>query len=292
ATKMRKAQHVALAARPYAVHALGLLRRVSHKTEFAHWLLEQRSTRRIALILVTSDKGLCGILNHNVLRRLEEFIEERRDIVREGHCDFISVGLYGARHLKRRGYAVIKEFAGIGDYAKLQESSPIADFLLTSWRDSIYDEVFCIYTDFVSTLRQTAVLRQVLPLTKKALEEIAGGVSERIMDHPVSTLLGGSGIEEAKEEGARFFYEYKLEPSPEEVLETLLPALVRVRIHQIILESNASEHSARMLAMKNASDNAKELLEELHLSFNKARQASITREIAEITSGAAALETV
>ncbi len=283
ATKMRKAQHVALAARPYSQKALEILGRVSDKTEGMHWLLERRPIRRIALVLVTSDKGLCGILNHNVLRRLEEFIEAHREIIREGGCDFIAVGLYGARHLKRRGYMAVKEFAGVGDFARLEESRPIADFLLEAWRDGVYDEVFAIHTDFISTLKQRAVLRMILPLTKEAIEEIATGVNERLTGHEARSVG-------TKRERSNFFYEYKLEPSPQEVLEMLLPALARVRIHQIILESNASEHSARMLAMKNASDNAEELLDNLRLSFNKARQAGITREIAEITAGAAALE--
>lgn len=292
ATKMRKAQQVALAARPYAEKALELLGRLSGKIEVAHWLLEKRPIERILLVLVTSDKGLCGVLNNNAIRRFETFVKSHADAVRESRCDFVTVGNYGARYLKRRGYALAKEFVSIGDIARLAESQPVSDFVLEGWRARRYDKVFAVYTNFISTLKQSATLQDILPLTKEGIGEIAGGMtSDRAQASSFPSTDSGSRAKSmGKPHTSGFRYEYKFEPSPGEILETLLPALLRVRIYQAILESNASEHSARMVAMKNASDNAEELLEELRLFYNKARQTGITREIAEISAGAAALE--
>jgi len=279
ATKMRRAQQVALAARPYAVKALELLSRVSEKTELTHWLLEQRPERRITVMLVTSDKGLCGVLNMNVLRMFERFAAEHREMFEGGKCDIVALGRYGARYARRRGYGIAREYEGVGDYATLEQSKPVSDFLLEQYRAKQCDAAYVLYTDFISTLKQSAVIKKMLPLSKEQLEEIAAGVNTK---NQKPTLRENSG--------SAFSYIYMLEPTPAEVLESLLPALVRVRMHQIILESNASEHSARMLAMKNASDNAEELFGELRLTYNKVRQAGITRELAEITAGAAALE--
>lgn len=286
ATKMRKAQAVALAARPYAAKALELLEHVSEKTNAQHWLLNARPIEKIAVVLVTSDKGLCGVLNANVLRKFESFIEKTA----EGHTshvvtpprrhpyaffDIISVGRFGASYARRRGYGVVKEFEGIGDIATLGASTPISQYVLRAYEFKQYDAVYAIYANFKSVLKQESVVRQLLPLTKEALREMVRGISSKaVIGNPKS---------------AQYAHEYKFEPSPDEILNTLLPVLVEAQLYHVLLEANASEHSARMIAMKNASENAKELLETLRLTYNNARQAGITREIAEITGGAAAL---
>src|SRR3989338_2746455 len=173
ATKMRKAQQVALAARPYAVKALELLSRVSDKTEFTHWLLERRTQERIVVILVTSDKGLCGVLNMNVLRAFERFVHEHREWFENDRCDIVALGRYGARYARRRGYNVAREYEGVGDYAKLEESQPVSGLILEQYRAKQCDAVYAIYTDFISTLKQLAVIKKVLPLSKEQLEEMA-----------------------------------------------------------------------------------------------------------------------
>lgn len=281
ATKMRKAQAVALLTRPYGRKVVEVLGRLLEGGPLEHWLVEPRSVERLALVLITSDKGLCGVLNYNVLGQLERFLEAHRSLLAEGRCHFIPVGLYGARYLKRRGYPIAQEFSGVGQTARLADVEPLANFLLERYRAGQYDAVFAVYTDFVSTLKQAAVLRKILPLAPGALAAAVEGIPRKEASPALSEPPVAAGP---------YRYEYRFEPSPREVLEMLLPALFRTRLYQIILEANASEHSARMVAMKNASENAAELLDHLRLSLNKARQSGITREIAEITAGAAALE--
>lgn len=278
ATKMRKAQQVALAARPYALAALDILERVSGKVETAHWLLERRPIKKIGLIILTSDKGLCGVLNNNILRAFERFARKNKEHFNNGQCEIITVGKFGANYLKRRGYNVVMEFEDMGDVTDINESEAISKLILDACRDKKYDAIFSVYTNFISTLSQEAVARSIFPLT---MEDIRDFVDE-------IDLVYGNIKRDAESE--RFSYDYLLEPSPAEILDPLLQKLMEVKIYHMLLEANASEHSARMIAMKNASDNAKDLLNTLQLSFNKARQASITREIAEITGGAAALE--
>ncbi|MDP3963653.1 MAG: ATP synthase F1 subunit gamma [bacterium] len=280
ATKMRKAQAVAFAARPYAVHALKLLQKLSGASSVSHWLLEERPRKKIAIMLVTSDKGLCGVLNANVIRKFEKILPE----LVEGHSDhsatppdIITIGRFGAKYITRHIGKPIKEFEGIGDIVGIEESRPVSRFLLHAYQFKHYDAVYAVYANFISVLKQESVMRQLLPLTKERLREMAMGIVLRSAKEDSAT-------------GTKYQYEYKLEPNPNEILDLLLPALVEAEAYHVLLEANASEHSARMIAMKNASDNAKDLLEALQLSYNKVRQAGITREIAEITGGAAALE--
>lgn len=276
ATKMRKAQHVALAARPYAAKALELLENLSERTEKKPWLMEARTVKRAALLLVTSDKGLCGVLNANVVRAFEKFTREHHVWFAEHACEIIAVGKFGATFAKRKGYAVRNEYAGVGDIVSLEASKPISSFVLHGYENKEFDILYAVYSNFVSTLRQEVVVRQILPLTEASLREMVGGISTRPIVHDPRPAM--------------YRYEYRFEPSSQELLEPLLVTLLEVNMYHMLLEANASEHSARMIAMKNASENAEELLDGLRLSFNKARQAGITREIAEITGGTVALE--
>lgn len=282
ATKMRRSQEFALAARPYAESALRLLGNIGQKTvRKIHPLLERRRGKDICLIVITSDKGLCGGYNSGVLRKAQEYLDKNSE---SKNIDIITVGKKSRDYFKFRGHEIAEEFIGFGDFVKLEETMPIAERILFDWQEKKYSKIVCAFTNFVSTLRQEAVIRQVLPITKKGIKEIIEGII------PKKGRYAGEKEKKADSQPSTFNYRYIYEPSKEKVLNELLPLLVDIQVHYMILEANASEHSARMVAMKNASENAEEILEELNLFYNKARQAAITREITEVTAGREALE--
>lgn len=269
ATKMRRSQEFALSARPYAESALQLLGNISQKiASKIHPLLEKRRGKNICLIVITSDKGLCGGYNGGVLRKAQEYLNNNL----EKNIDIITVGKKARDYFKFRNQERVEEFIGFGDFVKLDETMPVANRILQDWQDKKYSKIVCAFTNFVSTLRQESVVRQILPITKKGIKEIVEGI--------------GGPMQQVSD----YNYRYLFEPSREKVLRELLPLLVDIQIHYMILEANASEHSARMVAMKNASENAEEILDELNLFYNKARQSAITSEITEITAGHEALK--
>jgi F-type H+-transporting ATPase subunit gamma len=296
ATKMRKAQEFALSARPFAVASLEMLENLIKRTPMLVGelppLLQKREIRNSLLLVVTSDKGLAGAFNANVLKKAEQWIEARRLLKSNFNRDYalITVGKKAKEYFSARGgsasggerYPILKSFWGFGDYRKLEDTLPVAELVLNKFLDGSFDEVEAVYTNFRTTLLQEAVLKKILPVSEKGIWDM------------VISILPERGkfatIEGKMQTKSVYQYEYKFEPSPTEILEVLVPQLLRMHIHHLILESNASEHSARMVAMKSASDNAKELITDLTLVYNKARQAGITRELAEITAGREALE--
>jgi F-type H+-transporting ATPase subunit gamma len=282
AVKMRKSQATAISARPYALSALEILRSVSKKIEAEEIALSpflfERPIAKICALVITSDKGLCGAFNSSVIKKAENFIKNS-----EKPVSLITVGKKGRDFFKRRKYDVVGEFTGHGDFADLEETNPIFEKISAGFLQKDFDEVYFIYANFISALKQETIVRKILPFTEKSLEEIVAGIlPERGKYANMPTALGESeGLNKSP---------YKFEPSPKEVLEKLLPELLHIEIHHVILEGNASEHSSRMLAMRSARDNAEEFITELTLSYNKARQAQITKELTEITGGASALE--
>jgi F-type H+-transporting ATPase subunit gamma len=281
AVKMRRSQEVAIKARPYALAALEILKNISSDTDlaaaFSHPLLETGKGEKQALIVITSDKGLCGSFNSNVLRKASDFLKKA-----QMPTDVIAVGKRGRDFLRKRGYTIASELTGMGDYATSTQTKPLAEKALALFTEGGYSAVFAVYTNFISVLKQEVVVEQVLPFSaeniKKRIDEI---IPQRGRYANMPAALGASGAEHAT---------YKIEPSPAEVLSEILPLLLETNVYHMILEANASEHSARMVAMKNASENAKDLISDLTLVYNKARQANITKELAEISAGAAALE--
>lgn len=284
ATKMRRSQGFALSSRPYALASLkllqGLLRRLPESAALPD-ILKPRTVRRRALLIVTSDKGLAGAYNASVLRRAEAWIaDQKRSAV---PFSLIVVGKKARDYFDRRNVAVDHSYTGFGDYARLSETLPIARLILEGFGSGRWDEVDAAYTNFRTTLAQEVALKKILPASEAELKKAAAAfLPERGRF---------ASVAEFREEH-RYRHEYVIEPSPAAVLDVLVPQLVRIHIHQIILESNASEHSARMVAMKNASENAGELIGALTLQFNKARQAGITQELVEITAGREALESL
>lgn len=279
ATKMRKSQEFTLRARPYAVASLEMLKNLLSRTPVLPPLLQVRPVKTSALLVVTSDKGLAGAFNANVLRRAEAWIAAQKEARRA--FTLITVGKKSRDYFSRRREPIQQSFWGFGDYSTLEQTLPVAETVLNGYLVGVFDEVEAIYTNFRTTLLQEAVLKKILPVTREGVEEIVRGIlPER----------GRYAVTSYQLPVIKYTYEYKFEPSTEEILNELIPQLLRMHIHHIILESNASEHSARMVAMKNASDNARELIEELTLEYNKSRQAGITRELTEITAGKESLE--
>ncbi len=284
ATKMRRSQELALNSRPYAYAALELLGILSDLKDVpVPELLQKRPVERTAFLLMTSDRGLAGSFNSAVIRRFEQFVKANHiDIADGAKHSFIAVGQKAKAYLERRNARMAASFTRMGDLAKFGEAEPIADVLIKGYLAHDFDKVTAFYTTFVTALRQDAVQRDWLPVSYEAIKQ---SIEETI---PRAGRYANYAKSEAFMDGRD--KEYLIEPSPREVLAELAPQLLKTRVYHAILEANASEHSARRVAMKNASDNAAELSDSLTMVYNKSRQAAITNQIIEVTSGAQALE--
>lgn len=255
AAKLRRAQSAALASRPYAEQLAGLIGALGGPAaggEAVHPLLQRRPVRNSALILLTPDRGLAGALVGNVIRAGAQYVLER------GNPAIVTVGRKGRDWMIRRGRNVVAEFTGMADRPSIGSVAPIARLVTDDFIAGKVDEVSIVFPRFYSTSNQRPVRIQLLPVEPPAAETTR-------------------------------YANYLFEPSPAEVLSAILPRYVEVQIYQALLESIASEHAARMIAMHNATENAKDIVRTLTLSYNKARQAGITKEILEISGGAEAL---
>ncbi len=281
AVKMRKSEQAALATRPYALTALQILKNISKNLDADYAslspLLAVRPMQKNTLVVVTSDKGLAGSFNTNILRRAEGFIIEAA-----GEIELVVVGKKARDYFGKRGGKIVAEFHEAGDFATLPETKPLATLLESRYAQKETDRIVILYTNFLSVLKQEVITRELLPFSNKILTAIIEStVPLRGKYAGIPNVLG------METESIPYLFE----PSPSVVLHHILPRLLHIEIHQAILEANASEHSSRMVAMKNASENAGELIDDLTLVYNKARQAQITKELTEITAGAAAMGT-
>ena len=267
ASRMKRAQDAILAARPYAEEMEAALRRVAGAaglSEEIDPLLARRPPRRVAIIMITTDRGLAGSLNANASRSVLRWVAERasaRNGDRPVEIEAITVGRKGRDALRRAGVPIAAHFAQLGDRPAFSDITPLARLVTEDFLAEKYDEIDIAYSTFVSTLSQKPAVDTILPVVRPEMAED----QERTND------------------------EYLFEPSPEAVLSRLLPHYVAIGIYRAVLENNASEQSARMIAMRNSTDNANELIDDLTLVYNKTRQATITREMIEIASGAEAL---
>ena len=280
ATKMRKSQELALTSRPYAYSALELLGVLSNLEGVTlPESLRVRPVKNTAFLLITSDKGLAGSFNSAIIRKFEQSTKSLD--LHDSRYSFVAIGQKAKTYLERRKMNIIKAFVRVGDFTKIEEVEPISNFLLSNYTSGAFDRVTAFFTTFVTALRQDVIVREFLPITYESVKESIEDTIPR----------AGRYSEYAKSESflTNKSQEYIIEPSPAEVLKELAPKLLNIRIYHAILEANASEHSARRVAMKNASDNASELSESLNVEYNKSRQASITREIIEVTSGSATI---
>ena len=291
AAKMRKAVASVIAIRPYARSAWSVLTNLARAFEKyqGNGLLEVREVRSVLMIVVTSNRGLCGSFNTQVAKKIKDEImnPERLKINRFGkkkieskiknedlNIDFITIGKKGENIVRKMGKNIIASFADAGVFAQVSDVQPVYKMIANDYLVKKYDKVVVIYTDYVSTIVQKTCIRQVLPISKIDIEKQIAEMDVLAKDY---------GLEEP-------VLEYKVEPSPKEVLDFILPRLIEMQIFHAILESRASEESARMMAMRNATDAAAEMSEDLTLAYNQIRQGKITQEIAEISAGRAALE--
>ena len=260
ASKMRKAQDRMRAARPYGERIRRVAGNLSHAlTDYSHPFLEKREEiKAVGLIAITSDKGLCGGLNTNLLRlalgKMKEWDAEGKKL------QVTAIGNKGFGFMMRAGANIVSHVGGLGDRPHLEKLIGPAKVQLDAYMNGEIDVVYIAYTRFVNTMKQEPVIEQLLPLS--------------------GDLIGSS---------ARNRWDYIYEPEPKAVIDDLLVRYVEAVLYQSVAENIASEQSARMVAMKSASDNAKNVIGELKLVYNKARQAAITKELSEIVSGAAAV---
>jgi F-type H+-transporting ATPase subunit gamma len=281
-TKMRKAQQFALAARPYALATIDMLRNILKRSEQRDMpsFLKARTIRHAALVVVTTDKGLVGGFNDNVIRLAENRLRLIHDKNIVPHI--ITVGKKAKEHFVHQALLPEFHFEEYGDYTLFHDTRPIADTLLKGYENKTWDVVYTVYTNFRTTLKQESVEHTLLPTTEQELEKVIKEIIPEYGRH--------SDISNQETKISTYNYTYTFEPSAKVMLEGLVANLLRIAFHHMMLESNASEHSARMVTMKSASDNASDLQTNLTLEFNKVRQANITAEISEIVAGAEALQ--
>jgi F-type H+-transporting ATPase subunit gamma len=266
ASRLRRAQMRVTAARPYAEAMRALMAELGGIApsggEALHPLLVQREVHNVGVLLVTPDRGLAGALNTNVIRRGTEVIleNERSD---GQTVQVVTVGRKGQDFLVRRGRTLLGTFTGIVDRVRYDDVIPIARVIMDSFVGGSIDRAVLVYPRFVSTLAQRPEVVQLLPIERPRTE-----------DQP---------------QNQREHLDYIFEPDPQSILEQLLPRYIEVQIYQAILETAASFFSAQMVAMRNATDNANDLVSSLSLTYNKVRQANITREVTEIASAAEAM---
>ena len=263
ASKMRKAQTAAIASRPYAQELVRLLLPFSglpsDDESFAHPLLQERSGGRELVLLISTDKGLCGALNTNLLREVSQFDP--------ANTDFVCVGRKGLQFLVRSKCVVLADFE-IKDNFSYFNAESVAKFCMDQFISGKVNRVSVLYTNFVNTLTQRVERQQVVPVRSFDVGRVA--------------LDEGDGASDVSAHADTA--EYILEPNQRDFLGSLLPHFIFFKVFHFLLEARASEHSARMVAMKSATDNAKQLIKDLTLEYNKVRQASITTEILEIAT--------
>ncbi len=286
ATKMRRSQEIALRSRPYSYVTLDLLRTLAtlETTDDTPPLLRKREIQRTAIVLVTSDKGLAGAFNSSVLRRCDAFLNTTGKSNRtNGTYSFIAVGKKANAHLEKQKVPILQAFTRAGDFTTPEQVKPISDILETEYTQGHIDRTIAFSTHFRTALTQEVFEREILPIRAASITKL---INEIVPERGRFSELRN----EARTEGTITTPAHTLlEPSAKEVLSTLASHLLHMEMYQLFMEANASEHAARRMAMKNASENAAELVQTLTITYNKLRQAAITKEITEITAGAEAL---
>jgi F-type H+-transporting ATPase subunit gamma len=267
ASKVRKAQEAVLGTRAYARAAWEVIVNLGGTADpTLHPLLAREGEGdEILIILITADRGLCGAYNHNIVQTTLEF---SRGI--DSPIHYITIGQKGRDLMWRMGKSVVAEFHDLPVVPSLDDVSPIGRSAIDEFLEGDVNEIYLAYTDFVNMLKQDPAIQPLLPLCKPQVGDAT----------PMTCVLG---VEPAQ------VTEYIYEPDAATILDEILPRFIELQVFQAILESHASEHAARMVAMRNATENAGELVDDLTLDYNKARQRSITREILDIAGGAEAL---
>jgi F-type H+-transporting ATPase subunit gamma len=276
ASRVVKAQQAALATRPYATQAYEVLRHLALQPGSVvggNSLLQHRETvKNILVILITSNRGLCGAYNTNIVRAAMSFARAQTAPVQ-----FLTVGSKGRELLLRLRQDLTADFSGLPNLPGFLDILPIGRLAIDEFLTGRVDQVDIAFTDYVNMLRQEPKIERLLPLQFERRHELGGALPEGQAERRQVRPAGSPGLV------------YTYEPSQKEILNIIVPRLVEMQIYQAVLESLASEHSARMVAMRSATDNANELMNTLQLTYNKARQLSITSDLLDIVGGVNAL---
>ena len=264
ASKMRKAQDRMRAARPYAEKVRNIAAHLGEANpEYVHPFMKSHDVKKAGLIVVTTDKGLCGGMNTNVLRAVTGRL---RDLQAQGmQIDTVAIGSKGLGFLTRIGAKVVSQATQLGDTPHLEKLIGPVKALLDQYEKGELNAVYIAYTRFINTMKQESVIEQLLPLSAEQMQQ------------------------ETRDSGKQHSWDYLYEPDAQSVIDDLLVRYVEALAYQAVAENMASEQSARMVAMKAATDNAGNVIDELKLVYNKTRQAAITKELSEIVAGAAAV---
>ncbi|MCL1051179.1 F0F1 ATP synthase subunit gamma [Shewanella abyssi] len=258
ASKMRRAQERMAASRPYAENMRKVIGHVAQGSlEYKHPYLEVREAKRVGYIVVSTDRGLCGGLNVNLFKKVVADVKKQR--AADVEVEFCPIGARSVQFFANFGGTVSAHASGLGDAPSLSDLIGTVRVMLEAYNEGKLDRLYVVFNKFVNTMSQTPVIEQLLPLPKSKEDEIS------------------------------HHWDYLYEPDPKELLDTLLVRYVESQVYQGVVENIASEQAARMVAMKSATDNAGDLISDLQLVYNKARQAAITQELSEIVAGAAAV---
>ena len=279
ASKMKRSVSQTLSSRLYASYSWEVLTSLSNRLEeithpFFGSTDDKITTNKDLIVLITSNRGLCGGYNSQIIKKAISLIKNHNENI-SNNFDVITIGKKGDNAMHKTGQSVIASFIEMPDVnIKISDIMPVSTLITEEYKKSNYKNVYISYTDFVSALSQKPKIKKILPISKKEILELSEeGMEEKEKTKPTD-----------KNE-----VPYLFEGDVDKLLESLVEKIVRIQIYQMILESNASEQSARMVAMKNANEAAEEMIDDLTLIFNKARQASITREISEISAGMASI---
>lgn len=281
AVKMRKAIKSVQAIRPYAHSAIELLeqlRRATAENESQHPLMTTRPVHKTLYVIIASNRGLCGGFNAQIMKRVRNVLKEDE----QQEHSFITIGKKADAAVRRFGGNVIASFPDVLVTPRVEHMRPIATIIVDEFTSARVDRVVVIYTDYISVLTQEVKVRALLPValkdTKKALHEMESSVD-------ASSVPTASAVTSVAAHG-----EYTIEPRTDTVISRMIPRLIEMELYHAVLESNASQESARMLAMRNATEAAKDMVSDLTLTYNQLRQSKITQEIAELSAGMAAVQ--
>lgn len=262
ASKMRKAQDRMAASHPYATQIRNVVSHLAEATpEYRHVYMQERDVKRVGFIVVSTDRGLCGGLNINLFKEAVKEMVEWKD--KGAEIDICAIGSKAGSFFRRYGGDLVAAKSGLGDTPKASELIGSVKVMLDGYEEGKIDRLYVVYNEFVNNMTQKPLVQQLLPLEAEAEQE-----SDK------SKVAG---------------WDYLYEPDSKTLLDSLMVRYIESQVYQAVVENIACEQSARMVAMKNATDNAGDFIDELQLIYNKARQAAITQEIAEIVGGAAAI---
>ena len=276
ASKMKRAVSSTLASRLYAEYSWEVLTSIARNTEkITHPLFLEREVKNILLLLITSDRGLCGAYNTQIIKKVLFLLKKENENIK---IDIITIGKKGDMMMRRVGRNIIASFFELPSNISLSDIVPISELAINEYNLNHYDKVLIAYTDFISALSQKPNIRQIIPVSKTSLKELIDTFGDNLRNKDEKPASQTDRVTN-----------YLFEGDQDLLIGSLAEKLTRMQIYQMLLESNASEQSSRMVAMKNASEAAGEMIDDLTLIFNKARQSNITREISEISAGMASV---